>query len=93
MDTVATCSTTNGNCHGLAPSFFNDITRRRRQNLASNDQATLMVDRKFQRTSTDVYAAEGSDMEETDLTDRSVRNLRLFMIVISQLTLRRWLRG
>ena len=46
METVATCSTTNGSCHGLALSFFNDMTRRRRQNLAGNDQATLMVDRK-----------------------------------------------
>ena len=36
----------NGNCHGLAPSFFDDMTQRRRQNLAVDDQATLMVDRK-----------------------------------------------
>ena len=36
----------NGSCHELAPSFFADMTRRRRQNLAGDDQATLMVDRK-----------------------------------------------
>ena len=48
METVATCSTTNGNgsCHGLEPSFFDDITRRRRQILTSDDQKSLMVDQK-----------------------------------------------
>ena len=48
MKTVATCLTTNGNgsCHGLAPSFFDNMTRRRRQNLAGDDQATIMDDRK-----------------------------------------------
>ena len=46
MEMVATCSTTNGNCHRLAPSFFDDMTRRQRQNLAGDDQATLMVDRQ-----------------------------------------------
>ena len=41
--TVATCFTTNGSCHGLAPSLFDDMTRHRRQNLAGDDRATLMV--------------------------------------------------
>ena len=45
METVATCSTTNGNgsCQGFALSFLDDMTRRRRQNLAGDDQATLTL--------------------------------------------------
>ena len=38
--------TAKGSCHGLAPSFFDDMTHRRRQNLTGYHQATLMVDRK-----------------------------------------------
>ena len=45
MKTVATCSTTDGNgsYHGLSPSFFEEMTRCRRQNIAGDDQTTLMV--------------------------------------------------
>ena len=47
LKTVAICFTTDGNgsCHGLAPSFFDDMTHCRHQSLAGDDQATLMVDR------------------------------------------------
>ena len=47
METVATCSMTDGNgsYHGLAPSFFEEMTRCRRQNIAGDDQTTLMVHR------------------------------------------------
>ena len=31
IETVVTCSTIISSCHGLAPSFFDDMTRRRRQ--------------------------------------------------------------
>ena len=52
METVTTCSMTDGSgsCHGLAPSFFDNMTRCWHQNLAGDDQATLMVDRISQFT-------------------------------------------
>ena len=47
METVATCSMIDGNGsnHGIAPSFFEEMTRCRRQNIAGDDQTTLMVHR------------------------------------------------
>ena len=34
-----------GSCHGIAPSFFEEMTRYRHQKYRDDDQATLMVDR------------------------------------------------
>ena len=48
METVATCSTTDGNgsYHGLTPSFFEEMTRcRRKKNIAGGDQTILMLHR------------------------------------------------
>ena len=35
----------NGSCHGLVPSFFDDMTFCQHKKIAGDDQATLMVDR------------------------------------------------
>ena len=47
MEMVATCTKTDGNgcCHELVPSFFDDMTCCRCKQIASDDQATQIVDR------------------------------------------------
>ena len=49
METVATCSMTvgNGSYHGLAPSFFEEMTRFRRQKHCQRRPDTLRVHRNF----------------------------------------------